>query len=218
MDLFEEIREDIVKTKYIHLWQSYGKYAVAGIILLVISLLAYFIIYEHKNKTNINNTNKLYKLIQDNNKGDYKSFLSSIDNLIDNSPVNHQSYAILQKANYDISNNNISLAYNALIQLFNDNNVYKPYRDFSELLLNYIIFKYPTEETFDSKIIENITNNNIFYYNILEIRALCFIEQNKIGKARNELQKILNAPNISPDSKKFTIELLELLKYNPNLS
>ena len=28
MDLFEEIREDIVKSKYQHFWHSYGKYGI----------------------------------------------------------------------------------------------------------------------------------------------------------------------------------------------
>jgi len=212
MDLFEEIREDIVKTKYLHLWNKYGKFAIVGLVLFIILLVAYFLRYEYVNKSNIDATERLYKIIESGNSGDdYEFLLSSIDDFISNSPINHKSYAILRKVNYEIANNNISSAYDLLLTVYNNKSLYKPYRDFAELLLNYIVFKYPADVQFDLEITENITSDNVFYYNILEIRALCYIEQNKISKAKNELQKILNEPTASKDTKNFAIKLLSLL-------
>lgn len=212
MDLFDEIREDIVKTRYLHLWNKYGKFAIAGLAVFVILLLAYFLRYEYVNTSNINGTKKLYQIIEGGDSGNDDEFLlSAIDDFISNSPVNHRSYVILRKVDYEIANNNIASAYDLLLTLYNNQSLYKPYRDFAELLLNYIVFKYPADAKFDLEITENITSDNIFYYNILEIRALCYIEQGKVSKAKNELQKILNEPTASKDNKNFAIKLLNLL-------
>lgn len=212
MDLFEEIREDIIKTKYIHLWRKYGKFAIIISLLSILLLSIYFFTHEKNNNKNVQNTEKLYNIIQSKKTANYTDLLSIMNDLIEDSSKNHQSYATLKKIDYEISNNNIASAYNLLMNLYNNKSIYKPYQDYAELLLNYIIFKYPTEEKFDMQIINNITSDNIFYYNILEIRALCYIEQNDINSAKNELLKILNEPDVPQAIKSFTTELLGLLR------
>ena len=110
-----------------------------------------------------------------------------------------------------MKNNNIAKAYNLLITLYENNDAYKPYRDFAELLLNYIILKYPTQNDMDNQIIEKVSTSNIFYYQIIQIRALCFIEVGKITEAKNELLKILNSNEVGLDSKNMAQDLLVLL-------
>ena len=210
MDLFDEIRDDLVKTKYTHLWQKYGKYAVISAIGMILILSAYFIQQEYRYNKEEEYTGKLYNLIA-NNSAIYETDTSLIDNIIANAPEYHTTYAILKQVNYEMSQNNIAKSYDLLVKIYQDDTTYKPFKDFSELLLNYVICKYPAGNNFDNNITKQISTSNIFYYNIVEIKALCYIESGDFSAAKNELLQILNDPVVTIERRNFATDLLNIL-------
>ena len=212
MDLFEEIRKDIVQSKYEHFWSHYGKYAIAILILIVILLSGYFLLHEYKHNKSIKHTNQLYQIISEIQEDKKQNFIDNINNIITTDKGNYQAYAILKKADYELQKNHIDKAYKLLIDLYQNQRSYKPYRDYAELMLNYIIFKYPTQNNIDNKIVQNITINNIFYYQIVQIRALCLLENNEVAKPKNELSKILNANMVDNNIKQMAQDIMKLLE------
>jgi hypothetical protein len=212
MDLFEEIRKDIVQSKYEHFWSCYGKYAIVILLLIILLLSGYFLLHEYKNNKSIKYTNQLYSIVSDIQENNQQDFLVKIDDILINDRGNYRAYAILKKADYELQNKRISVAYELLMNLYKNSKAYKPYRDYAELMLNYIVFKYPTQNDLDNQIIEKITIDNIFYYQIIQIRALCFIENDNFVEAKNELSKILNASMVDAEIKQMAQEIMKLLE------
>ena len=210
-DLFDDIRSDLIKTKYLNIWHKYGKYAIAIFATLIILILFFIIKLDHSKKNEILATDNLFNLFNSLEVNEER-FLELYELISNNSNTYHHELAQLKLAEYYLANKEISKSYNLFYKIFNQETYDKVTKDFAELMLNYIIYYYPTNNEVDKDIIINIKSSNIFYNQILEIRALGLIEQKKYKEARNEVDKILDMSDISLDVRNFAMNLLSLLR------
>jgi hypothetical protein len=213
MDLFEEIRSDMEKSKYHQIWENYGKFFIAILVAIVISISSYVIYKDYNRKENIKYSEQLFVSMQNYEAQNITGFLKQIDIIAKDSKTHHATYALIKKANHYLKENNSAKAFYNFNRAFESSN-YKPYKNYAELMMNYIIFKFPAGQKNDQNIISNLDSNNIFYFQILEVRALGFFEQGKKSDAINEFSKILNEPNAPNSSKSFAAEFLKLATQN----
>lgn len=211
-DLFDDIRSDLIKTKYQNILKNYGKYFFSSIIIIIILLLFFLIKHDHEKKNQIVSTTSLFNLDKYLDSLNDEKFLNLAELFNNNSKKHHKDLAKLKLAEFYLKKQEISKSYDIFYKIFKEQNIAKATKDYAELMLNYIIYNYPSSDKHDLEIVANINLNNIFYYQILEIRALGFIEQKKITEAKNELNKITTASDASETSKNFALNLLRLLK------
>jgi len=211
-DLFEEVREDLLRAKYLKIWQDYGKYFIGGLILIIILVSGFFINLDYQNKKDERSTTAVFDLLYYLEQAQITEFDKRYSDL-DSAPASyHKDLATLKKVDVELLEGNISKAYDLLFELYSDHKAYKMFRDYAELMLNYIIYRYPASDYSDNNVVLNITSDNIFYHNILEIRALGYVEQEKYAEAKNELDKIVSSVDAKVDNKKFAADLIRLLE------
>lgn len=211
-DLFDDIRSDLIKTKYRKIWEKYGKYSLLIIISIIAITLFVILRYDLKNKNELIATTNLFNI----NKN-FESFneekLSDMQDLFNhNASLYHYGLVKLKLAEYYLTQQKISAAYEVFYEIYIDENIDQVGRDFSELMLNYLIYYYPANNKEDDFIINNISTDNIFYYQILEVRALALIEQKKYKESEIELNKIIVSSEADPNTINFSTNLLRLLK------
>ncbi|MFZ8864949.1 MAG: hypothetical protein ACO2XZ_03675, partial [Rickettsiales bacterium] len=206
-DLFDDIRSDLIKTKYLNIWQKYGKYALFSLATVIILILFIIIKHDYNKKNNIVATTNLFNLYN-NYAVDGQRFLELYELMSNNSDTYHYELAQLKLAEYYLANKEIAKSYNLFYEIFVQENFDKVTKDFAELMLNYIIYYYPTSNDLDKNIISNIKTSNIFYNQIFEIRALGLVEQEKYEEAIIEVNKLLANNDLGVESKNFAINLL----------
>ena len=80
------------------------------------------------------------------------------------------------------------------------------------LLINFLTYKYSSYDFIDKNNYAELKSDNIFYFSILEIRSLGYIENNKFDLAVNELLKITKSDSAPQINKNFALELINLLE------
>ena len=172
----------------------------------------FFISKDYQNKQNAKDTNYLFALLQSYDSQDMAEFNKNLAHFEENSKTALKEIALMKQADHEILAGNIERAYEILDSIYNNNSSYKPYRDYAELMLNYIIYKFPNTNIEAKASMANISSDNIFYYTIVEIRSLGFVEQEKYAEAKNELDKIVTSADALVEHKKFAADLIRLLE------
>ncbi len=211
-DLFEEIRGDLYRAKYQQIWEKYGKYFLGGLAVAVILLTAFFVQQNYQLNQNKKNSAQLYGLAKALDADNYNQANNFLAILEDKAKGHHKTIALLKKADTELKNSNISNAYNIVEQLWSNQANYKPHRDLAELILNYIIFRYPDDQQDSEKIAVALNKTNIFYPNIIEIRAMALFNRAEYKAAQAELAKIINDPHLAADKKAFAEEINNLIE------
>lgn len=210
-DILDEIREDLFKEKFTLFWQKYLKYFLIFIVCLALLLTSYIIYDNYKLNKSYHNTEKLYEIIDSYNNNDENSFINLSKNFVEDGS-NLSQIAIIKKIQLDIKNSNIYEAYNDLKLFINKNNSKKLFKDYAILLINFLTYKYSNYDFIDKNNYAELKSDNIFYFSILEIRSLGYIENNKFDLAVNELLKITKSDSAPQINKNFALELINLLE------
>lgn len=210
-DILDEIREDLFKEKISLFWRKYAKYFLTSIVCLVLILTSYIIYDNYKLNNSYHNTEKLYKIIDSYNNNDENIFINLSQEFIEDGS-SLSEIAVIKRIQLDIKNNNIYEAYNDLVSFISRNNTKKLFKDYALFLLNFLTYKYSNYDFIDKNNYEVLKANNIFYFSILEIRSLGYIENNKFDLAVNELLKITKSDSAPQINKNFALELINLLE------
>ncbi len=210
MDLFDEVRDELDKEKYLLIWKKYGKYIISAISIIVVLIAGYFFVREYKLNKNIKDSVRLFNALNIyQGKTDFQ-YKTRLEDLIKDSGANHKIYSIFKKADYYIGEKQYQEAYDSLIIIKNKKKIKKLYQDYAELMLNYLVFQLPSKKEYID-LLNQLSNNNIFYWNIIEIRALGYFQRKKKSLAINEINKILSEKEAPQEIKKFAIQLLQLI-------
>jgi len=210
-DILDEIREDLFKEKFTLFWQKYLKYFLIFIVCLALLLTSYIIYDNYKLNKSYHNTEKLYEIIDSYNNNDENSFINLSKNFVEDGS-NLSQIATIKKIQLDIKNSNIFEAYNDLKSFINKNNSEKLFKDYAILLINFLTYKYSNYDFINKNNYADLKSDNIFYFSILEIRSLGYIENNKFDLAVNELLKITKSDSAPQINKNFALELINLLE------
>ena len=210
-DILDEIREDLFKEKFTLFWQKYLKYFLIFIVCLALLLTSYIIYDNYKLNKSYHNTEKLYEIIDSYNNNDENSFINLSKNFVEDGS-NLSQIAIIKKIQLDIKNNHIYDAYSDLKSFVNQKNSEKLFKDYAILLINFLTYKYSNYDFIDKNNYVELESDNIFYFSILEIRSLGYIENNKFDLAVNELLKITKSDSAPHINKNFALELINLLE------
>ncbi len=209
-DILDEIREDLFKEKFTLFCKKYAKYFIIILTLIILSSAFYVTYDNYRNNKELIDSENLYKIIDKYNNNDDDFFKYAENYLESNSDISN--IVRLKKIQFDIKNKKFKDSYKALDNFIAKGNNDKILRDYAILLLNYVIYSnlkqiFPQSEKYDS-----INSDNIFYFSIVEIRALGYIEDSKFDLAHNELKKIITSDSATINNKEFAVELIELLK------
>jgi tetratricopeptide (TPR) repeat protein len=210
-DILEEIREDLYKEKISYFWQKYSLFFFLLIFIIILLSSAYIFYSNYSRNKAFISSEELYNIIDSYNSDLEEDFLD----LTNNFPVKSGAIAhivSLKKAQYYIKKNDIDKSYDLLSSLLTTRNNDKLLNDYSYFLINYIIFRFPDKKFKNKDSFTDIAGDNIFYYPIIEIKALSYIELGKYDLAVNELNKIITATDASQFSKNFASELMDLLE------
>ncbi|MBL6621201.1 MAG: hypothetical protein ISP24_00765 [Rickettsiales bacterium] len=210
-DILDEIREDLFKEKFTLFWRKYAKYFFIFIAFLVLLPSSYIIYDNYQLNKSYHNTEKLYEIIDSYNNNDENSFINLSKEFVEDGS-NLSQIAIIKKIQLDIKNNHIYEAYNDLKSFINQKNSEKLFKDYAILLINFLTYKYSNYDFIDKNNYVELESDNIFYFSILEIRSLGYIENNKFDLAVNELLKITKSDSAPQINKNFALELINLLE------
>jgi hypothetical protein len=209
MDLFEEIREDIVKKKYIRLWEKYGKFFLIILVTFLIILSLYFT-YNYLKISASHKAAKSYnKILLDLE----KSYLLDIDkytNKINNKSLsnNYKTISRLKLAEKHLSLKKYQESFNIYNEIYNNKENLKILRDYSFLLMNHI--DYLSDEVTENLEKKVLTSNNIFYFSIIELRLIYFLSLNDKNSFNLEISKIIESTDVSSKIKQRAILYSEI--------
>ena len=187
MDLFEEIKSDLVKEKYINIWNKYAKFFTILFSLFLIVFLFFLIKNNIEKKQNLE-IYSFYKLNLQNNFSDSITVKNSINNIDLIHIIN--KYYYYKNSDKQISDDIISKV-----------NVDK---------IKYI----PLKEIFNINLRKiNDKDYSLFYMENNFMIALNHIESGKYFEAKEVLIKITNDVNTKKIIKDKANEILKLLNY-----
>jgi hypothetical protein len=210
MDLFEEIRGDIVRQKYAHIWQKFGLHFVIALVILIAAVSVYLFVKQN-NEKQLRKTSFLYaQMLKAQYGQDQHSMLLEMAKVHKKGEGSLVTFAELKKAAILLNNGKRKEALKIYQTIAEDDDINQESRDLAILLLlkNDNSWSAEISPNLANQIDEAIANHNIFYYSLIELKALYFVRKSLYEKAFNELDKIIT-DQAAPSANKARAEALK---------
>jgi hypothetical protein len=199
-DLFDEIKEDLSREKYIAIWQKYGNYFIAAAFAALILTGAGVAWQNHSAQNNSSYSDALYEASE----SPSEEAILKYDEIIANANSTYKAIAGIRKAALMLQNSNHEDALAVYKTVIETSGSPQELKDLAKLL--YISIS--TNLAADSKEYDNITakkylqenidGSGIFKYSALEIKGFQEINHHNYTKAKDIFNKIIESPE-SPE-------------------
>lgn len=192
-DLFDEIREDLSREKYVVIWQKYGHYLIGAAIAALILTGAGVAWRSHVASNNISYSDALYEA----NESSSAEAIKKYDEIIANASGTYKAIAGLRKAAIMLQDSKSEDALAAYKKVIETSGAPRELKDLAKLLYISVSSNLSADSkeynnvTAKKYLQENIDGSGIFKYSALEINAFEEIQNHNYTKAKDIFNKLI---------------------------
>ena len=210
-EFIQEVDEEIRADRYKELWDRYGKWLIAALVLVILGTASFVAWRNYRYEQNSNQGAELIGALNLLDKGDSAGAASALGHLAKNSNSSYGALAELHEAQAQFALGKTSQAL-GIYSSIAENHSYEPiFRDLALLLSGYVWVGLETPDLLQTRLKPLLAKDNPWRFGAQEIIALGFMNAKNYGKAR-EILTPLSLDNAAPAGiKRRAGELLSTL-------
>ena len=186
-DFIQEVEEELRSERYRELWQRFGKWVIAALVLIVLGTAGFVAWRNYRSDQNASYGAELIGGLNLLDRGDGAGAVAALNHLGKNGTANYQVLAELHEAQANIALGKTPEAL-AIYGEIKDNSRYEPeFRDLALLLSGYVWIGLENAELLETRLKPLLGSDNPWRFGAQELIALGYLNQKNFAKARDYL-------------------------------